>query len=176
MSSSNDNELYREVLMDHHRHPHGQDPVERVDAALDGKNTSCGDEVHMDLQIDAGRVSHISVQSQGCAVSTASGSMLAELIEGHSIDEARKIADIFKSVMHGDEAPQHIDLGDLEALVGVRKFPVRIKCALLPWVTLLDGLISQLETQQMQSRAHEARTATATAQLQHSTAQQRDKI
>lgn len=143
--------LYREVLLDHHRHPHGAEPVERADASLDGKNTSCGDEVHMDLQIDAGQISHISVRSHGCAVSTASGSMLAELIEGHSLDEARRIADVFKAVMHGEDAPQEIDLGDLEALVGVRKFPVRIKCALLPWVTLLDGVISQAEDQQQQT-------------------------
>ncbi len=144
--------LYREVLLDHHRHPHGQDPVERADASLDGKNTSCGDEVHMDLQLDAGHISRISVRSHGCAVSTASASMLAELIEGRSLDEARQIADVFKAVMHGDKVPQEIDLGDLEALIGVRKFPVRIKCALLPWVTLLDGVISQAEQQRDTSK------------------------
>lgn len=151
MSDPINDTLYREVLLDHHRHPHGAEPVERADASLDGKNTSCGDEVHMDLQIDAGQISHISVTSHGCAVSTASGSMLAELIEGRSLDEARRIADVFKAVMHGEDAPQEVDLGDLEALVGVRKFPVRIKCALLPWVTLLDGVIAQAENQQQQT-------------------------
>ena len=136
-------DLYREVVMDHHREPHGRVQLAHIDAEAEGKNPSCGDEVKMQLQLDGDRIVALAVLSHGCAISTASGSMLAELLEGRHLDEARQIADTFKAAMHGDTPPAEVDLGDLEALLGVRKFPVRIKCALLPWVTLLDDLLSQ---------------------------------
>lgn len=137
--------LYREVVLDHHKNPRGKRPVHRIDLAACGKNASCGDEVCLQLEVEAGRIKDACVQTEGCAVSTASGSMLAELVKGESIAEARRIAGIFKRVMHGEEPPDEVDLGDLEALTGIRKFPVRVKCALLPWVTLLDALLASHE-------------------------------
>ena len=142
-------DLYREVLLDHHRHPHGSGELSRVDAEARGKNTSCGDEVVMQIQLDGDRIVDLAIQSQGCAVSTASGSMLADLLKGRRLSEARALADVFMGVMKGNELSPDIDLGDLEALVGVRKFPVRIKCAVLPWVTLLDKVLKQTESQEL---------------------------
>ncbi len=138
--------LYREVVLDHHRRPRGAEPLDDYDVQAAGKNPSCGDEVTLQVRFgDADRIEAVGVLSQGCAISTSSGSMMAELIEGRSIGEVKELADRFKHVMHGDEFPTDVDLGDLEALEGVKKFPVRIKCALLPWITLLDAVLAHRE-------------------------------
>ncbi|MEZ4387578.1 MAG: SUF system NifU family Fe-S cluster assembly protein [Candidatus Krumholzibacteriia bacterium] len=96
----------------------------------------------LQIRFDGERIAAVGVLSHGCAISTASGSMMAELIEGLTVAEAEEVADRFRGVMHGNEFPIDLDLGDLEALEGVRQFPVRIKCALLPWVTLLDAVLA----------------------------------
>ena len=137
--------LYREVVMDHHRRPRGNhELLEKVVEAA-GVNPTCGDEVCLQLDIRDGSVRDAGVQTKGCAISRASGSMLAEAIAGKPLGEVRRIADVFRRVMKGDEPPSDLDLGDLEALTGVRQFPVRIKCALLPWVTLLDAMLAHEE-------------------------------
>jgi nitrogen fixation NifU-like protein len=137
--------LYREVVLDHHRHPRGNRVLEMYDLEACGQNPSCGDEVSLQLRLEGDRIADVAVFSHGCAISTASGSMLAEIVRGRSLDEARRLAAIFKAAMHGDDPPAEIDLGDLEALTGVRKFPVRVKCALLPWITLLDAVLERSE-------------------------------
>ena len=134
--------LYREVVLDHHRHPRGNDPLTDFDVQAAGKNPSCGDEVTLQLKFDGDRIAEVGVISSGCAISTSSGSMLAELINGLTMAEAEQVAAAFKRVLHGETFPTEVDLGDLEALAGVQKFPVRIKCALLPWVTLLDAVLA----------------------------------
>ncbi len=133
-------ELYREVVMDHHRHPRGRAALPRVDARAHGFNPVCGDEVVLNLALDGDRIEGVQVEGRGCAICTASGSILAELVPGRTIAEARSTTEAFRSVMHGGPPPGAVDLGDLEALEGVQKFAVRVKCALLPWVTLLDAL------------------------------------
>jgi len=135
--------LYREVVLDHHRHPRGAAPLADFDVQAAGKNPSCGDEVTLQMRFDGDRIAAVGVLSQGCAISTSSGSMMAELVEGLTVEEASGVAERFRQVMHGDSFPADVDLGDLEALEGVKKFPVRIKCALLPWVTLLDAILAQ---------------------------------
>ncbi len=135
--------LYREVVLDHHRNPRGREPLARVDAHGHGVNPSCGDDVTLELSLDGERVTAVSVRGHGCAISTASGSILAELLDGGAtVADARRLAATLKGLMHGQAPPADEELGDLEALEGVRRFPVRIKCALLPWITLeqaLDG-------------------------------------
>jgi len=135
-------ELYREVVLDHHRSPRGASALDNFDVQASGKNPSCGDEVTLQVRFDADTIAAVGVLSRGCAISTASGSMMAEVIEGLTVDQAQEVADRFKAVMHGGEFPVDVDLGDLEALEGVKQFPVRIKCALLPWVTLLDAMLA----------------------------------
>ncbi len=133
-------ELYREVVLDHHRRPRGRTPLARVDARAHGHNPVCGDEVVLLLALDGDRITGVQIEGRGCAICTASGSIMAELVPGRSDGEAGALAETFRTVMHGHPAPPDADLGDLEALEGVKKFPVRVKCALLPWVTLADAL------------------------------------
>jgi nitrogen fixation NifU-like protein len=135
--------LYREVVLDHHRHPRGNRHLPACDMEATGQNPACGDEVTLQLRLEGDRIAEVGVCSHGCAISTASGSILAEVIGGLTLAEARRVADVFKGALHGDAMPTEIDLGDLEALTGVRKFPVRVRCALLPWVTLLDAVVTR---------------------------------
>jgi nitrogen fixation NifU-like protein len=134
-------ELYREVVLDHHRRPRGRAPLARVDASARGLNPVCGDEVELRLTLDGDEVAGVQVSGRGCAICTASGSMLAELVPGQSVGEVLAVADGFRALMHGRDLPAAIDLGDLEALAGVSRFPVRVKCAMLPWVTLENALL-----------------------------------
>ena len=133
-------ELYREVVMDHHRHPRGRAPLARVDAHAHGFNPVCGDDVLLSVALDGERIAGVEVQGRGCAICTASGSIMAEMLPGHTLSEVEATSGAFRGVMHGAPAPAGLDLGDLEALEGVRKFAVRVKCAMLPWVTLTDAL------------------------------------
>ena len=135
-------DLYREVILDHHRNPRGREPLADPDLEAEGKNPSCGDEVTLQLNFDGETITEVGVLAQGCAISTSSGSMLAELIEGRTVAEAARIAEAFRQILHGNEFPVDVDLGDLEALEGVQKFPVRVKCAVLPWVTMLDAVLA----------------------------------
>ena len=92
------------------------------------------------VELDNGTVNDIHVDCRGCAISVASASMMAEVIKGKSIEHARKIAEVVKKMLKGEDTDIPDDLGDLDALRGVRNFPVRIKCALLAWVTFMEGL------------------------------------
>lgn len=133
-------ELYREVVLDHYRSPRGREPLPAPDVQHGGFNPVCGDEVHVALEVDDGRVRNVQVRSRGCAISVASGSMLAELLPGRSYGECERITDAFRAMLQGAEPPGDLDLGDLEALRGVSRFPVRVKCAMLPWMTLREAL------------------------------------
>jgi nitrogen fixation protein NifU and related proteins len=133
-------ELYREVVLDHHRHPRGRAPLGRVDARAHGFNPVCGDEVVLSLALDGETIAGVEVQGRGCAICTASGSIMAEMVPGRTLAEAETTSEAFRGVMHGQPAPDGVDLGDLEALEGVQKFAVRVKCAMLPWVTLADAV------------------------------------
>lgn len=133
-------DLYREVVLDHHRRPRGREPLARVDASARGFNPVCGDEVEVRVTVEGARLAAVQVAGRGCAICTASGSMLAELARGQALPDARRLADGFRDLMHGRVPPPGVDLGDLEALAGVARFPVRVKCAMLPWVTFEDAL------------------------------------
>jgi nitrogen fixation NifU-like protein len=138
-------DLYREVILDHHKHPRGNRPLADYDVQAEGKNPACGDEVTLQLKFDGDRIAGVGVLAHGCAISTSSGSMLAETVNGLKIAEAKRVAAAFREVLHGEKFPNDVDLGDLEALSGVQKFPVRIKCAVLPWVALLDAILAHKE-------------------------------
>jgi len=141
MSQSLD-DLYREIILDHYRSPRGKKPLAHFDIISDGHNPSCGDELSLEVEMDKDHntLKDIHVDCKGCAISTASGSILAELIKGKSLEEAKQIAELVKKILKGEEVEVPDSLGDLDALKGVRQFPVRIKCALLAWVTLIEGL------------------------------------
>jgi nitrogen fixation NifU-like protein len=140
-------ELYREVILDHYRHPRHRGRLDAATAHADGNNPLCGDEISLDVVVEDGRVAEIAVTGQGCSISQASASMMAEMVRGKTLEEIEAVAGRFRTMMDLDEGDAGLDpsrpgevLGDLEALQGVRRFPVRIKCALLPWTTLAEAL------------------------------------
>jgi len=149
-------ELYKEVLLDHYRNPRNTDLLDDPESEVDAVNPFCGDEIHMQLGMVEDKLSAISVTGQGCSISQASASMMSAAVKGKTIEEARDISRVFKAMMSiheesiGGESPDSqtgaqapdLDLGDLEALRGVVKFPVRIKCATLSWNTLIQGIDS----------------------------------
>jgi nitrogen fixation NifU-like protein len=133
-------DMYREIILDHYRAPRGKKPLEHSDFASDGMNPSCGDEISMQVEMDKGVLKEVHVNCRGCAISVASGSMLAETVKGKSFEEVEKLAEIVRKMLKGEPADIPDEFGDLDALKGVRQFPVRVKCALLAWVTLVEGL------------------------------------
>ena len=134
-------DLYRDPVLDHCRHPRNQDPIEDPDLAAEAVNPFCGDEVALQVALDGDRVSRVGVQSQGCSINQASASMLSEAITGKSIGEVLDLSASFEGMMRSPDTPDEEvqRLGELRALAGVREFPVRIKCALLAWSALEDA-------------------------------------
>jgi nitrogen fixation NifU-like protein len=144
-------DLYREIILDHYRTPRnrGELPIPPASRA-DGHNPLCGDEITVYLQVDDGVVSDVRVGGQGCSISQSSASMMTQAILGKPVDEVRGLVRRFKGMLSIDDesggetettiAGDGTELGDLEALRGVVKFPVRIKCATLAWNTLLQAL------------------------------------
>ena len=133
-------ELYRELILDHYKRPRNRDIPSNAQVRAEGYNPVCGDEVEMGLVFEDGTVADIGLVSRGCSISQASGSMMSELVKGKDIEEIRRLSDEFKEMLTNPEAGVPEDLGDLEALQGVGKFAVRVKCATLPWHTLADGI------------------------------------
>ncbi|HHV55657.1 MAG TPA: SUF system NifU family Fe-S cluster assembly protein [Firmicutes bacterium] len=131
-------DLYREIILDHYRQPHNFGSLAGATATTHLKNPSCGDEIDLELRVNNGRIEAAAFRGQGCSISQASASMMTDAIRGKTIPEVREILAAFRRLMHGND-PQ-MDLGDLEALAGVARFPVRIKCALLPWEALEKSL------------------------------------
>jgi nitrogen fixation NifU-like protein len=148
-------DLYREIILDHYRSPRNRGELETPPATKsEGFNPLCGDEVVLYLDIEDGKVADVKIGGQGCSISQASTSMMSAAIKGKTVEEARKLISAFKALMSihesklegesdGADLQAELDgvaLGDLEALQGVVKFPVRIKCATLAWNTLQQGL------------------------------------
>ena len=137
--------LYRELILDHYRSPRHHEPLAQPDVVAEGYNPLCGDEVEIGLQFENGTVKDVGVTGRGCSISRASGSMLTDVVIGKPVDEVRRLIGEFTRMVTDPEVEPAEELGDLEALQGVAKFPVRVKCATLPWHTLEDGL-AQRET------------------------------
>ena len=134
-------ELYRELILDHYKNPRNRAALDHADVIAEGYNPVCGDEVEMQLAFDGPTLTGIGIKGRGCSISQASGSMMTELVKGKSAEEIRHLAGEFQRMMTepGGSVPE--ELGDLEALQGVAKFAVRVKCATLAWHTLEDGLV-----------------------------------
>ncbi|MBI2724487.1 MAG: SUF system NifU family Fe-S cluster assembly protein [Chloroflexi bacterium] len=133
-------ELYRELILDHYRHPRHRDALAEADVTAEGYNPVCGDEVEMELRFDGDRVAGIGLRGRGCSISQASASMMSELVDGKSVADIRRLSDEFTQMLTHPDASVPEELGDLEALQGVAKFAVRVKCATLAWHTLADGI------------------------------------
>lgn len=139
-------ELYEAIILDHYRNPRNTAPVESPDIDLEVNNPFCGDEFQIQLKIEDDAVSQVGITGRGCAISQASASLLAELVEGKTSSEVRASVSAFRRLLKGEEVSDDEKemLGDIEALSGVRRFPIRIKCALLSWVGLDDALKEHL--------------------------------
>jgi nitrogen fixation NifU-like protein len=133
-------ELYRELILDHYKHPRHSTPLGSPDVVAEGYNPVCGDEVEMQLDFDGDRLADLSIRGRGCSISQASGSMMSDLVAGKSVGEIRRLSEEFKQMLTDEDSAVPDDLGDLEALQGVAKFAVRVKCATLAWHTLEDGI------------------------------------
>ena len=139
-------DLYREIILDHYRTPRNRGELPPPARHAEGHNPLCGDEITVYLDLDGDVVNDVKVSGQGCSISQSSASMMSAAIKGKNVAEVRALIRKFKGMMsietEGDEPVEDVPLGDLEALQGVVKFPVRIKCATLAWNTLLDALES----------------------------------
>jgi nitrogen fixation NifU-like protein len=133
-------DLYRDIILDHYRHPRNKRRLDEPDIANQGENPLCGDEIEISLKIADGRVVDVGFSGHGCSISQASASMMTESIKGRPIAEIEALVGEFHDMMRGEDAPASDEIGDLEALQGVRKYPVRVKCALLSWTTLAETL------------------------------------
>ena len=133
-------ELYKEVILDHYRAPRNKGHLDPHDVSLERNNPLCGDEIELYLKFDGDTVEGIAFEGKGCSISQASASMMTEKVKGREIKEATALAESIKAMMAGEEDGDPNILGDLISLKGVVKYPVRIKCALLGWNTLLDAL------------------------------------
>jgi nitrogen fixation NifU-like protein len=151
-------DLYREIILDHYRNPRNRGELPSPPARrVEGFNPLCGDEIVVYLDVDGSTIADVKVSGQGCSISQSSASMMSTVVKGRSIDEARAVIRTFKGLMSvhearldgedsngaaalGDGTDPEVALGDLAALQGVVKFPVRIKCATLSWNALAQGL------------------------------------
>jgi nitrogen fixation protein NifU and related proteins len=140
MTDQNLDQLYREVILDHHRSPRNAQPIPTPSVEAEGYNPVCGDKLKLQLALDPkGTIQDVSCQSCGCSISVSSASIMGEEIRGKTVEEAREMVEQFRAMMAG-KSKLHSETGDVEALEGVKKFPVRIKCALLAWATLAQGI------------------------------------
>ena len=133
-------DLYRELILDHYRHPRNKGHLESCSARAEGYNPLCGDEIAIDLDVHDGVIRDVAFMGRGCSISQASASMLSEMVKGQPVEAATNLAAAFRRLMTEPEAGIDPELGDLEAFQGVAKFPVRVKCAMLAWRVLEDGL------------------------------------
>jgi nitrogen fixation NifU-like protein len=138
-------ELYQEVILDHHKKPRNFRKLAEPCRHVEGYNPLCGDKVTVYLQVDGGRVKDVSFQGSGCAISTASASMMTESLKGKTVGEAQAVFRNFHQLLTGNN-PTGVDedkLGKLAVFAGVREFPMRVKCATLAWHTFSAALAGE---------------------------------
>lgn len=131
-------DLYREIILDHYRNPRHRGSVEDASGRLEATNPLCGDELTLTWRVADGRLEAIAFTGRGCSISQASASMMCDELQGLTASEALELGGRFRSMLTEDGSSE--DIGDLEALQGVRAYPVRIKCALLAWSAMMQGL------------------------------------
>src|SRR5690625_1350034 len=148
MMGNNDlRDLYQEVIFDHNRNPRNFHAMDDADRTADGHNPLCGDLLTVFLKVRDGLIEDISLAGQGCAISTASASLMTEAVKGKPVAD---VEHLFRDVhqMLTESHPEGRDFGKLEVLSGVREFPARVKCASLAWHTLHNAIIQAGETAQ----------------------------
>jgi nitrogen fixation NifU-like protein len=136
-------DLYQEIILDHYRHPRHFRRIPDGEAMVDEENPTCGDRVKLSASVEQGAVAGVTVDCAGCAICTASASMMAERVVGRPVAEARRLIASFTALMRGEGEMSDDDLGDLVALRGVARYPLRVKCATMSWHALGAALDRQ---------------------------------
>jgi len=140
MSFNNLDQLYRRVIMDHYKNPRNKGQLKDGSLTIDMNNPTCGDRIHLTLKVEDGQVMDAKFEGEGCSISMASASMMTQAIKGKDVETALKLSKTFSDMIQGKEFDESLDLGDIEALQGVSKFPARIKCATLAWKAMEKGI------------------------------------
>ncbi len=133
--------LYRQVIMDHYKHPRNRGVLDDGNLTVDMNNPTCGDRIRLTMKEENGKIVDVKFEGEGCSISMASASMMTQLIKGKDVDTALKLSHAFSEMIQGKK--HDMDLGDSESLQGVAKFPARIKCATLAWKAMEKGLKNQ---------------------------------
>ncbi|WP_152655119.1 Fe-S cluster assembly sulfur transfer protein SufU [Oceanobacillus sp. CFH 90083] len=139
MALNNLDTLYRQVIMDHYKNPRNRGTLEEGSVTVDMNNPTCGDRIQLQLDIQDGIVKDAKFQGEGCSISMASASMMTQAIKGLEVEAALEMSEMFSEMMLGEDIDTE-DMGDIEALQGVSKFPARIKCATLAWKAMEKGV------------------------------------
>ena len=147
--------MYQEIILDHYRNPVGRGLREPYEAQVHHVNPSCGDEIDLRVHLDGDRVADVSYDAEGCSISQASTSVMADLVIGRTVTEALAIEAAFHEMMHsqGKAEPDEDVLEDGIAFLGVSQFPARVKCALLGWSAWKDAAAQALASNQQQEEA-----------------------
>lgn len=140
-------ELYQEIIMDHNRSPRSFHKLEDATCALDGMNPLCGDHYKIYLKVENNRIADVSFEGSGCAISKASASVMCSILKGKSVEEAEELFYTFHKLVTGEvDADKYLDkFGKLAAFAGVAEFPIRVKCATLPWHTMHNCIAGKEE-------------------------------
>ena len=133
-------DIYKEVILDHYKNPRNKREMPDAELSCSKNNPLCGDEISVFVHQENGKLAAVSFTGAGCSISQSSASMMTEAVEGKTLDEARDMAAEFRGMMAGEVEPDEQGFGDLVALKGVVKYPIRIKCAVLAWEVLQEAL------------------------------------
>lgn len=133
-------EIYKEVILDHYKNPRNKREMPGASLTCSRNNPLCGDEITVFVQVEGEKVHEVSFLGQGCSISQSSASMMTEAASGRPLEDVRRLIQDFRGMMSGDLDPSEDELGDLVALKGVVKYPIRIKCAVLAWDVLQEAL------------------------------------
>jgi nitrogen fixation NifU-like protein len=133
--------LYRQVIMDHYKNPRNRGVIEDNSITINMNNPTCGDRIQIHLIVEDGKIADVKFDGEGCSISLSSASMMTQAIKGLEVEKALEMAEIFSEMIQGKDYDEgDFDLGDIEALQGVAKFPARIKCATLAWKAMEKGI------------------------------------
>jgi nitrogen fixation protein NifU and related proteins len=148
MSFNNLDNLYRQVIMDHYKNPRNKGVLDEGSLTVNMNNPTCGDRIQLTMKVEDGKVADSKFEGEGCSISMSSASMMTQAIKGRSVEDALRLSQIFSDIMQGNDYDEDdLDLGDIEALQGVAKFPARIKCATLAWKAMEKGLKEEEDNQ-----------------------------
>lgn len=133
-------DLYQEIILDHYKHPRHARKLSDAEAMVDEENPTCGDHIKLSASVAGGKIADVVMDCTGCAICTASTSIMAEMLVGKPVAEARRMIQAFTGLMRGEGEMSDEELGDLVALRGVTKYPLRVKCATMGWHALQSAL------------------------------------